>query len=61
MALTEALILITSHGITLNHTEDIYMVYEYSVFFRVLPWQIEGQWTDITQVSAIRPDPNGTD
>ena len=42
------LILITSHGITLNHTEDIDTINDYSVFFRVLPWQIEGQWADIT-------------
>ena len=42
------LILNNSHGITLNHTEDINMVYEYSMFFHVLPWRIEGQWADIT-------------
>jgi len=47
MALTEALILITSHGITLNHTEDIDTINDYSVFFRVLPWRIGGNGDDV--------------
>ena len=61
MALTEALIQITSHGITLNHTEDIDTINDYSVFFRVHSVANRGQWgRRHLKASAIRVSTNGT-